>query len=152
MLRRSLFACALMLAGVVGFASSAKAGTATVQLGMTVPTSCSFGTNTPGVLQLGSSTTFTTATAATIGISCNGPATLQVANPALAISTTGTTTFSSTSATATTLTNKSVTSGASTLAINASDNGLISVSMSATASTAIQAGIYNFDVLLTSTP
>ncbi len=150
MLRRSLFACALMLAGVVGFASSAKAGNATVQLAVTVPTSCSFGTNTPGVLQLATPTTFTTLTAATIPISCNGPATLGVGAPTTATGTTGTTTFT-TSATAT-LNSKNATSGNPAISIDATDNGPISVSMGATSGTTIQAGIYNFNVLLTSTP
>ena len=152
MLRRSLFACALMLAGVVGFASSAKAGTATVQLGMTVPTSCSFGpTSTPGLLQLATPTTFTTATPATIGISCNGAATLQVAAPVLVTAGAGPSTFTTTSATAT-LNSKTVTSGNPPINIGAADNGPISVSMGAISGATIQAGIYNFDVLLTSTP
>jgi hypothetical protein len=156
MLRRSLFACALMLAGVVGFASSAKAApttdTATVQLAIDLPTSCSFGSvaNTPGALKLGTTdSTFTTDTPATIDISCNGAATLSVAAPVLAASSTGSSTFTATSTA--TLGTKNATDGAST-SIDATDNGTISVSMDATSTTTIQAGLYNFDIVLTTAP
>jgi hypothetical protein len=42
MLRRSLFVSALMLAGVVGFASSAKAETASVPFSGAITSSCAF--------------------------------------------------------------------------------------------------------------
>jgi hypothetical protein len=42
MLRRSLFASALMLAGVVGFASNAKAATQNVLFSGQVNTACTF--------------------------------------------------------------------------------------------------------------
>lgn len=83
MLRRSLFVSAFMLAGVVGFASSAKAQvTGTVNLSGTVPTACTFGTATDGVLAANDDNTMLETVNngdATIVVNC-ASGTLQVTN------------------------------------------------------------------------
>ncbi|NEU73158.1 hypothetical protein PI95_011435 [Hassallia byssoidea VB512170] len=88
MLRRSLFACALMLAGVVGFASSAKAGTASLNFPVTVGSFCTLGTTTDGTLGVNTineglgtdGTTYTIGTAAPgkINLECSKDAKLGV--------------------------------------------------------------------------
>ncbi|MBW4480623.1 MAG: hypothetical protein KME54_28220 [Tolypothrix brevis GSE-NOS-MK-07-07A] len=75
MLRRSLFACALMLAGVVGFASSAKAVSEPVTLSGTIPTACIIDSVVPGTLVASGdnktlSSTLSGGAAATLNINC----------------------------------------------------------------------------------
>jgi hypothetical protein len=78
MLRRSLFVSALMLAGVVGFASSAKAGTQTVLFSGQVNTACTFTTPSSGsfegILAVAdiNNTKLITSTPARVGIQCAG--------------------------------------------------------------------------------
>jgi hypothetical protein len=92
MLRRSLFACALMLAGVVGFASSAKAAetdTQDVTFGSFVNATCNLNApatgSTSGELAFPDATTktqFVTTTPAMVGVDCTG-GTLTVSEPVL---------------------------------------------------------------------
>jgi hypothetical protein len=92
MLRRSLFACALMLAGIVGFASSAKAAetdTQDVTFGSFVNATCNLTAaatgSTSGELAFPDATTktqFVTTTPAMVGVDCTG-GTLTVSEPVL---------------------------------------------------------------------
>ncbi|MDB9375639.1 hypothetical protein [Nodularia sphaerocarpa] len=88
MLRRSLCVSALILAGAVGFASSAQAQTADVPFAGFVGTGCTL-LPTPGVLipNAGdtalSSSEGTGATSGTVIINCSGNAAVTVAEPVI---------------------------------------------------------------------
>ncbi len=88
MLRRSLCVSALILAGTLGFASSAKAQTADVPFAGIVGTSCIL-IPTPGVLVPNagdtalSSSEGTGATSGTVTINCSGNTDVSVAQPVI---------------------------------------------------------------------
>ena len=164
MLRRSLFACALMLAGVVGFASSAKAAptagdvTQPVNFSATVPTSCTLtpGATVDGVLGVNGTNTILSSsiaggTAAQLTVNCNN-GTLKVAAPTLSGTSTGTTTFAATDLKATvTIGAKIADSSGATIALTTTDTDA-NVNMEATSAAAIASGTYDFTVVVTATP
>ncbi|MBW4610176.1 MAG: hypothetical protein KME22_23925 [Hassallia sp. WJT32-NPBG1] len=159
MLRRSLFASALMLAGVVGFASSAKAATQSVSFSGQVNTTCTFTAPSSGSFEgtlAPADTTnkkLITSTPARVGIQCPG-GNLSIGTPVSSgnnpTSTTNTTRI-------TTVKSRSVNSGetAITLATDNTENGDAAVIMEATPSTAtatLAPGSYNYTVVVTATP
>jgi hypothetical protein len=164
MLRRSLFVSALMLAGVVGFASSAKAQTAPppgevnqpVKFSAIVPTSCTLtpGTTPDGVLGVNGTNTILSSsipggTAAQLVVNCNN-GTLKVAAPK--VSGTGTTTFAAADLKATVaIGDKIADSSGATIALTSADKDA-NVNIEATSNTAISPGTYNFTVVVTATP
>lgn len=166
MLRRSLFVSALMLASVVGFASSAKAAPAAgdvnqpVKFSAIVPTSCTLTPDTTtadGVLGVNGSNTMLSSsipggTAAKLTVNCNN-GTLKVAAPTLTSSTATTpTTFAAADLKATvTIGTKTADSSGATIALTNTDTDA-NVNMEATSTTAINSGTYNFTVVVTATP
>ncbi|GAX43108.1 hypothetical protein NIES4075_41200 [Tolypothrix sp. NIES-4075] len=156
MLRRSLFACALMLASVVGFASNAKAAPVTgdvnqpVKFTATVPTSCTLapGSTADGVLGVNGTNTVLSSsipggTAAKLTVNCNN-GTLKVAAPTFTSSTATTpTTFAAANLKATvTIGTKTADSLGATIALTNTDTDA-NVNMEATSATAIAPGTYN---------
>jgi hypothetical protein len=165
MLRRSLFACALMLAGVVGFASSAKAGSAIVNFPATVSTFCTLGTPVDGqlgvnttndILGTGAGYTSTPASAVgTIPLDCSKDTTLQLTVAEVTGPTTGTTMTATldTSDVDPTVTGVSGDSGASvTLTKNINEPANVDLTVTAPAGTKFIPGDYSYTVTLTSTP
>lgn len=159
MLRRSLFVSALMLAGVVSFASSAKAVDypGTTEFSGTVPGSCSLNNPVKGTLgytaasdtTLDSTDTTGGGVAAKINLSCTG-GTLKIDIPQR-VGTSPTANFTLTS-TMTTAGGKTVTGGGtSSSALVAGDNGIATVDMKAVNNTTLPQGTYNFTVLVTAT-
>lgn len=158
MLRRALFVSTLILAGTFGFANSAKAQTATTEFSGTVPGTCSLTNPTKGNLgytatantTLDSTDTVGGGAAATVNVSCTG-GTLRIAAPTR-VGTVPTANFTLTS-TMTTAGGKTVTSsGGSSPALVAGDNGIATVNMKAVNDVALPQGTYNFTVLITATP
>ncbi|MBW4572225.1 MAG: hypothetical protein KME31_30810 [Tolypothrix carrinoi HA7290-LM1] len=156
MLRRSLFACALMLAGVVGFASSAKAQVVSPTLSLTgsIPESCTFGTKTDGALAANAdNTTLNTTTPATVIVNCAG-GTLKVSTPIKDPASTGTTADADLTKVATLKSGaNAVNSGAATGIDAPATNTPVDVSMTAsrTDGTALATGNYVFNVTVTAT-
>ncbi|MBD2604385.1 hypothetical protein H6G81_07525 [Scytonema hofmannii FACHB-248] len=159
MLRRSLFACALMLAGVVGFASSAKAQIVSPNLvfGGAVPDTCDFGVKTDGSLVASNDkTTLSTTTPATVIVNCPG-GTLKVSTPIKDVISTGTTTAANLKTVAT-LTAEGVTGNADSDLANSiaapASGAKANVSMTAndvTPATPLGTGSYIFNVTVTAT-
>jgi hypothetical protein len=163
MLRRSLFACALMLSGVVGFASSAKAGTATLNFPATVSTFCTLGTPVPG--QLGVNATndglgigvgyIGTSTLAQIPLDCSKDTTLLLTVAQVSGPTTGSTMTATlnTSDLDPTVTGVSGATGTSvTLTKNINETANVDLTVTAPTSTKFIPGAYSYTVTLTSTP
>ncbi len=160
MLRRSLFACALMLASVVGFASSAKAVTEAVTLSGEVSATCTLLTPVAGTLSPNNAATMLSSnvggTPAKINIDCNG-GDLSVSAPSKTGGTGTTTTFDTLKANITTTNGTKVYSavadGAITAPLTAAETGTAEVNMTASVTTGtIAAGTYDFTVNVTATP
>jgi len=157
MLRRSLFACALMLAGVVGFASSAKAQVVSPNLILSgsVPDTCDFGTATPGNLVVNNAKTIlSTTTAATVIVNCVGGK-LTVSTPVKDAASTGTTLDADLTKVATLKSGANTVDSGVTPGIDApAINTPVDVSMTAshvTPATVLGTGSYIFNILVTAT-
>ncbi len=167
MLRRSLFACALMLASVVGFASNGKAvaapvpDTETVTMTGSVDNSCTVdnpvnGTLTPNTAKdiLDSAT----GTAGKVDITCTGAASLEITSVTQTTGTTNTDEVATLTTTkglamfnsADTTKNKKITLDGSGLAKETATVDLIASNPAA--GTALTAGTYTYNVLVTATP
>ena len=160
MLRRSLFACALMLAGVVGFGSSAKAGTATVPFTATVATFCTLGTTTPGVLGVNTdstglgtdATTYNrsgTATEGKINLDCSKDTILGVT---VAEDPTNPTTSATTAAKLKTSNGDATVGSDYTLTANINEDATVEMTAAAPAGDKFIPGSYTYTVTVTSTP
>jgi hypothetical protein len=159
MLRRSLFVSTVMLAGVVGFASSAKAVTEPVTLSGEVSTTCTLTNAVPGTISPNNAaTTLSTnvgGTPAKIDIACDG-GDLSVSAPSQTRGPT-TTTFDTLKANITTTNGTKAYSAAAdgpvTVPLTTAENGTANVNMTASVATGtIPAGIYEFTVNVTATP
>lgn len=165
MLRRSLFVSALMLAGVVGFASSAKAApgpdTETVTMTGSVDNSCTVDNPVNGTLTPNTGKDIldsATGTAGKVDITCTGAASLEVTS----VNKTSGVSNTDTVATLTTSLGDAVldsVNSANNKKINVTGTGLpketASLNLKAsnpTAGTALTAGTYTYDVLITATP
>jgi hypothetical protein len=160
MLRRSLFACALMLAGVVGFASSAKAvesDTQDVTFTANVNATCNLNApatgSTSGELAFPDATTknqFVTTTPAKVGVDCLG-GTLSVTRPVLTTMPTGFTDATTNTAKVTSLGGKIATETTNSTALTALDAGDATVEMTSTNTAPFAAGQYVYTVTVTAT-
>lgn len=165
MLRRVLFVSTLILAGTFGFANSAKAqtapATATLDFSGTVAGSCTLTDPTLGTLVPNASNTELSSVSAggisaTVNISCTD-GDLIIADPTR-VGTTPSATFTSITAQITTRdgivvgspNNTAITSKTATL--TSDDNGIAEVDLVATSGTTLDAGTYNFEVVVTATP
>lgn len=158
MLRRSLLVSALMLAGVVGFASSAKAAPVNQVLEFTtnVAATCDLNTPVAGTLAVnGAKTAFNTNTTAKIDINCTAGV-LSIGDPIPdGTNPTATTTNMASITTLGTQTAKSTSSvgGATTVTLGGGDVGTANVSMDASIGTGtLTAGAYKYTVTVTATP
>lgn len=160
MLRRSLFISALMLAGVVGFASSAKAETATQNMtfGANLSATCNLsapsGGITQGQLAFPNGATdkkmLVTTTPTKVGVDCPGGK-LSVSTPVLS---TKPSTFTGTltnTAKVTSLGGKTATVGADSEALGDTDKGDATVEMTSTNTADFVAGEYVYTVTVTAT-
>ena len=157
MLRRSLFVSALMLAGVVGFASSAKAATQTVLFSGQVNTACTFTTPSSGSFEgtLGvadiTNKKLITSTPARVGIQCAGGS-LSIGTP---VSSGSNPTATTNTARITTVKSNSVDSGKNPITLATDENGDAAVIMEATPTATdgtLASGSYNYTVVVTATP
>ncbi|MGI2905553.1 hypothetical protein [Tolypothrix sp. VBCCA 56010] len=157
MLRRSLFVSALMLASVVGFASSAKAVSEPVNLTGIVPTACTLTDVVAGTLVSSGdnktlSSTLSGGAAATLKINCT-TGTVSLTAPTKTAGTTGTTTnadIETKTAKLTLFDNTSVDSGAPAIAVV---SGAAKVDLVATdTNAALAPGSYTFTTTVTVTP
>ncbi len=161
MLRRSLFVSALMLAGVVGFASSATAVTEPVTLSGEVSATCTLLTPVPGTLSPNNAATMLGSnvggTPAKIDINCDG-GDLSVSAPSKTSGTGATTTFDTlkaniTTKNGTTKVYSAAADGVVTVPLTATDTGTAEVNMTASVTTGtIAAGTYEFTINVTATP
>jgi len=79
MIRKTLIASAVILCGTVGFTSAAKADSTTVDMTGDVAGSCTFGTVTPGILEInGDGTALVTTTTGSVPVTCNTTGTLTL--------------------------------------------------------------------------
>lgn len=157
MLRRVLFVSTLMLAGVVGFANSAKAVSEPVSLTGTVPTSCTITNVVSGKLVPSGdnktlSSTLNGGSPATLDINCSS-GTISLTAPTKTAGDTGTTAdtdIETKTATLKLFNNTSVSSGATAIPVVA---GAATVDLTATDTTAaLAAGSYTFTTTVTVTP
>lgn len=160
MLRRSLFISALMLAGVVGFASSAKAATEDTTFTAKIDPACNFitpvgGDSTGTLLPNAAKTALSTSEDAYVGLECSG-GDLSIADPVPdGLNPTATTTNA---ARITTLSGQVVHSPASTGALKttvlvAGDSGDATIEMDASVATGtLAAGDYTYTVTVTAVP
>ena len=160
MLRRSLFACALMLASVVGFASSAKAAeTATqdVTFSSMVNATCNLTAaatgSTEGELAFVNPTTktqFVTTTPAMVGVDCPGGV-LKVSEPVLTTKPAGFTDATTNTAKVTSLSGKTATETTPSTTLEAADKGDAMVEMTSTNTVDFIPGQYVYTVTVTAT-
>jgi hypothetical protein len=160
MLRRSLFVSALMLAGVVSFASSAKAVDQPVNFSATIDAACNLtapaansltGTLVPNAAKTALSTTG--GTPAYVGLDCSD-GTLSIADPVPdGANPVATTTHT---AAITTATNQVVVSptgtGDKTAILAAGDTADAMITMDASGTAVLTAGSYTYTVLVTAVP
>ncbi len=161
MLRRSLFVSAFMLAGVVGFASNAKAADYPINTTFTakVNATCSLTNPTTGTLNgtlvpnAGKDTLSTAGgTSAKIGVDCTG-GTLKVSVPALTTKPTafaGTPTNTAKVTTLTQMVNNTDTAGITLVAGDKGD-AMVDMTSSLPAGTPFDAGDYTYTVIVTAT-
>jgi hypothetical protein len=161
MLRRSLFACALMLAGVVGFASSAKAAetdtqdvTFTANVNATCNLTAAATGSSEGELSFVNATTKTqlvTTTPAKIGVNCPG-GTLSVTAPVLTTKPIAFTDTPTNTAKVTSLGGKEAIVGTpSTALVPTTDQGDATVEMTSTNTADFIPGQYVYTVTVTAT-
>lgn len=161
MLRRSLFVSALMLAGVVGFASSAKPMDQPMKFTTTIDASCNLTTSISGDFEgkLTANPTksmLATTESAYVGIDCTG-GDLSISeplpdgsNPPLPTGVTANYTAQIKTAGGTIVTD---TDGVTALATDGSDDGEAEVTMEASLPTGeFTAGDYGYTVTVTATP
>jgi hypothetical protein len=156
MLRRSLCVSAVILAGVVGFAGSAKAQTADVLFNGAVLSACAL-TPTAGTLipdaegTVLSSSEGTGALSGTVTVLCNNSATISVAQPVPLLATPtpdGIELASELRVGGSTITGLL----GNTLNILALETVVADVDMTATLASGLPAGVYNYSVTVTATP
>lgn len=156
MLRRSLLASAIVLAGVAAYAPQSNAQTVPVPFNGTVTGGCIIGNITPGTLFFNGTDQFSTpgfgstgGSAAQVEIDCTGPGNVNISTPS---QTGGTTTFSGVLDAQLSSANIGTVTPGNTVPLPLL-NDVYSVDM--TASTGGQAaapGAYTFEVQLTVTP
>lgn len=154
MLRRSLFVSALLFTGTFGFASNAKAQSATVPFQANVPAECTLDNPQQGTLalrndgQLLSSASSIGGIAGSIDIECNSDATLGVSAPVEDTNnpTTGTTLFSAADGN-----NGGADSDGGTFQLSANSKETVRVEM-VSQNPSFKAGAYNYTVTVTATP
>ncbi|MCV3212532.1 hypothetical protein OGM63_03115 [Plectonema radiosum NIES-515] len=161
MLRRSLFVSALMLASVVGFASSAKAvetATQDVTFPATVNATCNLTASatgsTQGELALPSGATdkkmLVTATPAMVGVDCT-KGTLTVSTPELTTMPSGFAGILTNTAKVTSLSGKTATETAASPTLEDADKGDAMVEMTSTNTADFIPGQYVYTVTVTAT-